>query len=88
MTNNTVEEGLNNINLARRIYERGNNSLKSNGDKESRALLLESWRDFENEFGDEENCSKIALKMPRRVKQKKRLVAENGVNIINYSNFI
>lgn len=80
MTNTVAEEGLNSIDLARRIYERGNDSLKSSGDKESRALLLEAWRDFENEFGDKESQSSITTKMPRRVKQRRRVVAEDGVN--------
>lgn len=76
------EEGLNNIILARRIFERGNNCLRDNGNKESRALLLEAWRDFENSHGDEESQSKILEKMPRRVKRRRRVVGEDKVNII------
>lgn len=79
--NNTVEEGLDKIILARRIYERGNNALKSAGDKENRALLLEAWREFENDYGDEESRVKIAAKIPRKVKQKRKRVAEDGVSI-------
>ena len=79
MSNTVSEEGVKNVDLARRIYERGNDSLKSNGDKQSRALLLEAWRDFENEFGDADSQAKISAKMPRRVKQRRRVVAEDGV---------
>lgn len=79
--NNTVEEeGLDKIVLARRIYERGNSALKSAGDKDNRALLLEVWRTFENEYGDEESRAKIAAKMPRKVKQRRKRVAEDGVS--------
>lgn len=80
MTNSVAEEGVNNVDLARRVYERGNDSLKSSGDKESRALLLEAWRDFENEHGDEDSRTKIAAKMPRRTKKRRRVVAEDGVS--------
>ncbi|XP_043472964.1 protein crooked neck [Leptopilina heterotoma] len=77
LTNPVSEEGLNNVVLARRIFERGNNCLRDNGNKESRALLLEAWRDFENNYGDEESQSKILEKMPRRVKRRRRVIGED-----------
>lgn len=64
--------------LARRIFERGNDALRSSGDKESRALLLEAWRDFENEKGDAETRTKIMEKMPRRIKRRRRIIGEDG----------
>lgn len=81
------EEGLNNVVLARRIFERGNNCLRDNGNKESRALLLEAWRDFENNHGDEESQSKILEKMPRRVKRRRRVIGEDKVRNIHFKNF-
>lgn len=80
MANSSGEDGVDNIALARRIFERGNDALRSNGDKESRALLLEGWRDFENEKGDEETRAKIIDKMPRRIKRRRRIIGEDGVN--------
>ncbi|CAL7943728.1 unnamed protein product [Xylocopa violacea] len=78
LANSTSEDGVDNIVLARRIFERGNDALRSNGDKESRALLLEAWRDFENEKGDDETRTKIMEKMPRRIKRRRRVVGEDG----------
>ncbi|KOC60338.1 Protein crooked neck, partial [Habropoda laboriosa] len=78
LANSTTEDGLDNVVLARRIFERGNDALRSNGDKESRALLLEAWRDFENEKGDDETRAKIMEKMPRRIKRRRRIVGEDG----------
>ncbi|XP_076174244.1 pre-mRNA splicing factor crn [Ptiloglossa arizonensis] len=78
LANSTSEDGLDNVVLARRIFERGNDALRSNGDKESRALLLEAWRDFENEKGDDETRAKIMEKMPRRIKRRRRIVGEDG----------
>ncbi|XP_076661694.1 pre-mRNA splicing factor crn [Halictus rubicundus] len=78
LANSTTEDGVDNVVLARRIFERGNDALRSNGDKESRALLLEAWRDFENEKGDNETRTKIMEKMPRRIKRRRRIVGEDG----------
>lgn len=80
LANSTTEDGLDNVVLARRIFERGNDALRSNGDKESRALLLEAWRDFESEKGDDDTRAKIMEKMPRRIKRRRRIVGEDGVN--------
>ena len=81
MSNPIAEEGLNNAVLARRIFERGNHALRDNGNKESRALLLEAWRDFENTHGDEESQVKIMEKMPRRVKRRRRVVGDDKVGL-------
>ncbi|XP_033331607.1 pre-mRNA splicing factor crn [Megalopta genalis] len=78
LANSTAEDGVDNVVLARRIFERGNDALRSSGDKESRALLLEAWRDFENEKGDDETRVKIMEKMPRRIKRRRRIVGEDG----------
>ncbi|XP_031830470.1 pre-mRNA splicing factor crn [Nomia melanderi] len=78
LANSSAEDDVDNVVLARRIFERGNDALRSNGDKESRALLLEAWRDFENEKGDDETRGKIMEKMPRRIKRRRRIVGEDG----------
>lgn len=79
----TDDDSPDTIALARRVFERGNDALRSSGDKESRALLLEAWRDFETEKGDEESQAKIMDKMPRRIKRRRRIVGEDGVIIFN-----
>lgn len=73
-----VEDGLN-ITVARRVYDRANDSLKATGEKEARVILLEAWRDFEYEFGDSDTREKIAQKMPRRVKKRQRIVNDSGI---------
>ena len=65
--------------LARRVYERANDCLRTLNDRESRVLLLEAWRDFEKESGDEESMQKVLAKMPRRVKKRQKIVSETGV---------
>ncbi|KAL6258392.1 hypothetical protein P5V15_010350 [Pogonomyrmex californicus] len=78
LLNPQLEDSPDNVVLARRIFERGNDALRSNGDTESRVLLLEAWKDFESEKGTPETLAKIMEKMPRRVKKKRRVVGEDG----------
>jgi len=41
-------------------------------------MLLEAWRDFELKYGDERSRQDVARKLPRRVKKKRQLKAEDG----------
>lgn len=77
LTSETAEDGMN-VSLARRVYERGNECQKNLNDRDSRVLLLEAWRDFEKESGDEESLEKVLRKMPRRVKKRQKIVSESG----------
>lgn len=77
LTSESTEDGMN-VSLARRVYERGNECQKNLNDRDSRVLLLESWRDFEKENADEESLEKVLRKMPRRVKKRQKIVAESG----------
>ncbi|KAK4883629.1 hypothetical protein RN001_006948 [Aquatica leii] len=76
--NNKNDDGLN-LSLARRVYERANDSLKNSQEKESRVLLLENWRDFEMEHGDEDSRSKVESKMPKRIKKRQKVIDEDGI---------
>lgn len=70
----------NNIELARRIYERANDSLRNVQEKQSRVVLLEAWRDFETENGTENMIANVIDKMPRRVKKRQKIISESGVD--------
>ncbi len=61
------------------MYEEANRSLRSSfqPDKEHRLMLLEAWRDFETENGDEKSLRAVQDLMPRRVKKRRR-VDEDG----------
>lgn len=63
----------------RQIYEEANKSLRSCEEKEERLMLLESWRDFEKEFGSEATMEKVRKLMPKKVKKRRKLTAEDGV---------
>ncbi|XP_055610851.1 protein crooked neck [Uranotaenia lowii] len=78
MSAENEDESLN-VPLSRRVYERANDSLKNAAEKESRVLVLEAWRDFEKEHGDDDSLRKVMAKMPRRVKKRQKIVSESGV---------
>lgn len=69
-----------NVELARRVYERANDALKTLSDKESRVIILEAWRDFESEHGTRLTMEKVMEKMPRRVKRRQKIISESGVD--------
>lgn len=48
-------------------------------EKEERVMLLESWRNFEEEFGTETTKERIEKLMPEKIKKRRKLQAEDGV---------
>ncbi|CAG9859202.1 unnamed protein product [Phyllotreta striolata] len=76
--NNPSEEDFN-VRLARRIFERANENLKNVPEKEARVLLLENWKEFENNHGDDEHKEKVNAKMPKRIKKRQKVIDEDGV---------
>jgi crooked neck len=67
------------VERARRVYEKASTALRGVHDKEERVLLLEAWREFENSHGDEESQAKMQARLPRRIKRRQRVQAEDGV---------
>lgn len=62
----------------RSIYERANKVLRNAESTEERAMLLESWRDFEKENGDRNSLEKVQKKLPRQIKKKRKVYREDG----------
>lgn len=53
-------------------------------EKEERLMLLESWRDFEREFGSESSMERVRKLMPDKVKKRRKLTAEDGVRTCSF----
>lgn len=53
--------------------------MRSCEEKEERLMLLESWRDFERDFGSEATMEKVRRLMPKKVKKRRKITAEDGV---------
>ncbi|KAM4713685.1 LOW QUALITY PROTEIN: crooked neck-like protein 1 [Anableps anableps] len=63
----------------RQTFEEANKSMRSWEEKEERRmLLLESWRDFEREFGSDGTRERVRKLCPRKVKKRRKLTAEDG----------
>eukprot|EP00698_Gefionella_okellyi_P005677 TRINITY_DN15145_c0_g1_i1.p1 TRINITY_DN15145_c0_g1~~TRINITY_DN15145_c0_g1_i1.p1 ORF type:complete len:672 (-),score=174.63 TRINITY_DN15145_c0_g1_i1:46-2061(-) len=80
-----VAETQEDVAAARDVYRRGDAALKDAQQKEERMLLIESWRDFERQHGDEASVKAVQEKMPKRVKKKR--TTESGA-IEEYYDFI
>uniref|UniRef100_A0A8C4QX75 Crooked neck pre-mRNA splicing factor 1 n=1 Tax=Eptatretus burgeri TaxID=7764 RepID=A0A8C4QX75_EPTBU len=63
---------------SRHIFEEGNRSLRGCEEREERLMLLEAWRDFEVEHGTEEQRQRVARLMPKRVKKRRKVQADDG----------
>merc|ERR1711997_637772 len=66
------------IQQARHVYEQANKELRRSREKEERLMLLEAWRDFEREDGDEKSQAEVHQLLPRRVKKRRKVQTEDG----------
>ncbi|CAG9533855.1 unnamed protein product [Cercopithifilaria johnstoni] len=64
---------------ARKTYERANRNLVSS-EKEERLLLLESWMLFETKHGNEDSVAAVSRLMPKKVKRRRQIQTEDGVD--------
>lgn len=63
---------------ARAVFHRANRALRSCQEKEQRLMLLEAWRDYEEEFGDDVNLEKVKQLLPRKVTRRRQVAADDG----------
>ncbi|KAI8371517.1 uncharacterized protein BYT42DRAFT_616603 [Radiomyces spectabilis] len=70
------------VRRARKIFETAYDSMKDKKLKEERVLLLESWKDFEENYGTTETQEAVQKKMPKVVKKRRRAPDSTEDNII------
>ncbi|PKY17066.1 TPR-like protein [Rhizophagus irregularis] len=63
---------------ARKVFENAYQSMKEKELKEERVLLLESWKEFETNHGNQETLSTVEAKMPKVVKKRRKLEETEG----------
>lgn len=66
-----------NVVHARAVFQRANRALRSCQEKEQRLMLLEAWKDFEDEFGDKESEDKVKNLMPRKVTRRRQVTTDD-----------
>lgn len=74
------EKDIDNIPGCRKVYEDGFMALKGTEAKEERVMLIESWRDFEVEVGDENGLANVKKRMPKRIIRRRPIKAPDGTD--------
>ncbi|VDL91651.1 unnamed protein product [Schistocephalus solidus] len=82
------EEAAAAIERARAVYREANVTLRRCEDKEQRVQLIDAWKDFEAEYGDEKTRSEVANFEPQRVVRSRRLDEESGGGWEEYVEYI
>lgn len=67
---------------ARKIYEDAYDNLKKKELKEERVILLEAWKEFEKEHGNEETQKVVEDKLPKVVRKRRKAPDSTEDNII------
>lgn len=62
------------------MYEEANKKLRQSQEKEERLLLLEAWKEFEREQGDDTSRKVVEDLMPRRIKKRRKIQSEDGTD--------
>jgi crooked neck len=82
------DEDVDSVGNARKVFQEGYDTLKKNNLKEERVVLLESWKEFETEKGDEEHLKKVEQMMPKIVKKRRRIEDESGNNQVTWEEYL
>ena len=69
---------------ARNIFKRADKRMKEAELKEERVALLNAWKSFEDEHGNEEEREGVEKLIPRRVKKRRRLDDDNFEEYVDY----
>ncbi|KAK7070968.1 Crooked neck-like protein 1 [Halocaridina rubra] len=68
-----------NVSRSRAVYVKANRLLRTCQEKEQRLMLLEAWKDFEDEFGDDVSEEKVKQLMPKKVTRRRQQKPKNGL---------
>ncbi|KAE8125962.1 hypothetical protein FH972_020722 [Carpinus fangiana] len=68
------------IQRARRVFEKAINYFRTSAPelKEERAMLLEEWLNMESSFGKLGDVSLVQSKLPKKLKRRRQILAEDG----------
>eukprot|EP01104_Vermistella_antarctica_P019534 TRINITY_DN76_c0_g1_i1.p1 TRINITY_DN76_c0_g1~~TRINITY_DN76_c0_g1_i1.p1 ORF type:complete len:687 (+),score=222.36 TRINITY_DN76_c0_g1_i1:151-2211(+) len=72
------ECSLDELELARAIFDEAYTALKGEEQREERVLLTEAWNEFEKEFGDLESRAAMKERLPTRIKKSRQTMAQDG----------
>ncbi|KAF0992262.1 hypothetical protein HZS_6130, partial [Henneguya salminicola] len=64
---------------ARDVFIRANDVLKMAEEIDQRIHLVKTWKDFEDQYGIKETIEKVKSMLPKKIKKRRKIVDENGV---------
>jgi crooked neck len=73
---------------ARDVFEQAYKTLRTANDKEERLMLVEHWLDFEKERGTKESVVRVEQYFPKRVKQRRKILTEDGIESAQWEEFM
>jgi len=62
---------------ARKVFEKAAEKLRE-AEKEERLMLLEAWKAFEYENGDDRSQNYLESRMPKRIKKRRKIETPDG----------
>lgn len=78
------------LDAARKVFETAYKTLRTNRPdaKEERVVLLEAWKVFEQENGDEKSVESVTKRLPKAIKRRRKVVDEaTGVELNQWEEY-
>lgn len=72
------EHSTDNTENARKVFDKAYEALKDAPQKEDRVLLVETWKEFEEQLGDEKAIENVKKKLPTKEVKVRTITAEDG----------
>mmetsp|Transcript_40975 Transcript_40975/g.68070 ORF Transcript_40975/g.68070 Transcript_40975/m.68070 type:complete len:692 (-) Transcript_40975:211-2286(-) len=60
------------------VFVEADAAFKESGQKEERSLILEHWKELEQQTGEQARIARVVARMPKRVKRKRAVVGDDG----------
>jgi len=76
----TFEISIDDIPRARDVYDLAYRNLKNAEGKEERVMLVESWKEFEEKYGDQTTLDEVRKKVPKRIIRRRPIKGPDGTD--------
>lgn len=68
------------VGRTRAVFRRAEDAMKTRGVPEERVMLLEAWRQMEQDYGDARSQREVAAKLPKKVVRRRKVHTEDGMD--------
>ena len=63
---------------ARKVFSKANQALRNCEEKEHRKMLIDSWKEFEEEFGDSSSIERVTKLIPKKMTKRRQVTTDDG----------